>query len=342
MKNRMAAAMVAALACMSVAAYAVDNAPKFKAGFSTSFLGTPFLVALSSLTTKTAKGAGLNWLQPTDAQSDPGKQIADIQTLVNSGVKGLIVVPRDSNAIAPALSYAAARRVAVVAIDVGINTGKAAMTVRADNVSMARSVCMAVGSALGNKGKVLELQGDLLNSNGRDRAVGFETCMKEKYPSIKVIARPTRWEQGRAADATQTILTAHPDIGAIYMASGAIMLPGVLSVLQQAGRKEKAGERNKIFLIAIDGSPYELEKIRAGSLDATVSQPLNEYAQLGIEYLQRAVKAETFTEGPTPHGSRIVRNAAGNLEDLLSAPMVSRSNVDDPTLWGNMAGANRL
>ncbi len=315
------------------------NLPTFKAGLSTSFLGSPFFVVLTTLTTQVAKAAGLTWLQPSDAQSDPGKQISDIQTLINSGARGLIVVPRDSDAIAPALKYAASKNVAVVAIDVGIHTGTVAMTVRADNVAMAKSACEAVGAALKGKGTVLELQGDLLNSSGRERPEGLEACMKSSFPVIQIIARPTRWEQGRAADATQTILTVHPDIGAIYMESGSIMLPGVLSVLRQAGHTEKVGEPHKVFLVGIDGSPYELEKIRSGDLDATVSQPLNLYAELGIEYLRRAVKGETFAEGPTSHGSHIVKNSAGNLEDLLPAAVVTKRNVDDATLWGNMAGS---
>jgi len=319
---------------------AVVNLPEFKAGLSVSFLSGPFLVMLADQTTKVAKSAGLTWLQPTDAQSDPGKQISDIQTLINNGARGLIVVPRDSDAIAPALRYAASKGVAVVAIDVGINSGKVAMTVRADNVEMGRSACESVAGALGGKGKVLELQGDLLNSSGRDRTDGFETCMRQKYPGVKILARPTRWEAARAADATQTMLTANPDLGAIYMESGTVMVPAVLSVLRQMGRREKTGERNRIFLVAIDGSPYELQKIRSGELDATVSQPLDQYAHLGVEYLRRAAKGENFAAGPTDHGSTIVKSASGNLEDLLPAPVVTRQNVSDPALWGNQAGVN--
>lgn len=332
-----AATLVAAM--VLITARAAEDLPRFKAGLSSSLLSSPFFVVLTSLTTQTARTAGLTWLQPTDAQSDPGKQIADIQTLVNSGARGLIVVPRDSDAIAPALQYAASRSVPVVALDVSVHTGKVAITVRADNVSMAHSACEAVGVALGGQGKVLELQGDLLNSSGRERTEGFESCMKEKYPRIQVIARPTRWEQARAADATQTILTVHPDVGAIYMESGSIMLPGVLSALHQAGRKGSSAQGKKIFLVTIDGSPYELAKIRSGELDATVSQPLDLYARLGVEYLRRAVNGEHFAEGPTPHSSRIVKNATGNLEDLLPAPVVTRQNVNDPQLWGNLAGS---
>jgi ABC-type sugar transport system substrate-binding protein len=309
---------------------------KFKAGLSVSFLQSPFFVVLATLTTNAAKAAGLDWLQPTDAQSDPGKQISDIQTLVNSGAKGLIVVPRDSDAIAPALQYAAARQVAVVAVDVGVHTGQAAITVRADNIGMARSACEAVGAALKGQGKVLELQGDLLNSSGRERTEGFERCMQQQFPKIEILARPTRWEQARAADATQTMLTAHSDIAAIYMESGSIMLPGVLSVLRQTGHTQKVGEPHRIFLVAIDGSPFELAKIRSGDLDATVSQPLNHYASLSVEYLRRAVAGEHFSEGPTAHNSRIVRSTSGSLEDLLPAQVVSKTNVNDPTLWGNV------
>jgi ABC-type sugar transport system substrate-binding protein len=335
------AAFFLTLALVSTLLVRADAAlPRFRAGLSVSLLASPFFVTLATLTTKAAKAAGLDWLQPTDGQSDPGKQISDIRTLIDRGARGLLVVPRDSDAIAPALAYAAARKVPVVAIDVGVHTGHAAITIRADNISMARSACEAVGAALGNKGTVLELQGDLLNSNGRERTDGFEFCLNLKYPNIKIIAQPTRWEQARAADATQTILATHPDLNAIYMESGSIMLPGVLSVLAQAGRNERVGQPRKIFLVAIDGSPYELAKIRSGELNATVSQPLSVYAQLGIEYLRRAVDGEAFAEGPTGHGSRIVRSSSGNFEDLLAAPLVTRDNVDDPTLWGNQASGS--
>ena len=310
-------------------------ADKPKTGMSISFLASPFFVVLTDLVTETAKDAHLNWTQTIDAQSDAGKQISDIQTLVNGGVEGLIVVPRDSDAIAPALGYAKDHGAVVVAVDVGINTGKVAITVRADNIAMGRSAAEAVGQHLSGKGKVLELQGDLLNTSGRERTEGFENCMKEKYPGIEIIARPTRWEQARAADAAQTILTATPDLDAIYMQSDSIMLPGVLSVLQQLGHNAKVGEPKHIFLVSIDGSPFSLQKIRSKELDAAVSQPLDLYAKYAVNYLQKAMAGEKFTAGPTDHHSSIVANSAGNLEDLLPAPVATLENVSDPNLWGN-------
>jgi hypothetical protein len=181
--------------CLGVGASqpAAVAADKPKTAMSMSFLASPFFVVLTDLVTKEAKETGLNWTQTTDAQSDAGKQISDIQALVNSGVKGLIVVPRDSDAIAPALNFAETNGVTVVAVDVGINTGKAAITVRADNVAMAQSAPDEIGQHLNGKGKILELQGDLLNTSGRERTEGFEQRMKEKYPGNQIIARgPSR------------------------------------------------------------------------------------------------------------------------------------------------------
>jgi len=333
--NKTLIALVAVLATLSMESSAGNALPRFKAGLSLPFLGETFYEIYTTLTNKAASAAGLQWLQATDARFDSGKQISDIQTLVNSGARGLIVVPRDSDAIAPALDYAASKGVAVVVVDQGVRSSKAAITVRADNVGMAQSACDLTAAALHGKGKVLELQGDLFSSNGRERTAGFETCMKAKYPNIQIIARPTRWEPARTADATQTILAVQPDVGAIYMEAASIMLPGVLSVLRQLGRNQKANDPKRIFLVGIDGSPYELSKIRTGELDATVSQPVDLYATLGVEYLRRAVGGEAFAVGATPHGSRIVRSPAGNLEDLLPAPVVTAQNVNDPRLWGN-------
>ena len=52
-------------------------------------------------------------------------------------------------------------------------------------------------------------------------------------------------------------------------------------MLKQAGHDAKVGETGHIFDISIDGSPQALDLVRAGSLDAAISQPLNGYANMG-------------------------------------------------------------
>jgi ribose transport system substrate-binding protein len=118
------------------------------------------------------------------------------------------------------------------------------------------------------------------------------------------------------------------------MQSDSVMLAGVLHVLKGAGKFTTVGEPHHIMLVSIDGTPLALRSIRDGTLDAAISQPLDLYVKYGLYYLRQAVAGKTFSPGPTDHGSRIV-TYKGNLMDLLPAPIVTKANASDPTLWGN-------
>jgi ABC-type sugar transport system substrate-binding protein len=307
-----------------------------KAGYSAPFLTDPFQAVLQNQTVSAADSAGIDMLQPTNANQDAGQQVTDVRNLVTGGATGLIVVPVDSKAIIPALSYAKTKNVPVVTIDLGPAGGKVAMIVRADNFLMGELACKDMGEALQGKGKVLSLQGDLASINGRDRTDGFKSCMEKNYPDIEVQEKPTEWQAAKATNAAQTVLTSTPDLNGIYMQSDSVMLSGILNVLKRAGKDAKAGESGHIHLVSIDGTPLALEKIRSGELDALVSQPLNLYAKYGIDYLKRTKAGETFKSGPTDHDSTI-EEFEGNLMDKLPSPLVTKENVDDPDLWGNQA-----
>jgi len=104
------------------------------------------------------------------------------------------------------------------------------------------------------------------------------------------------------------------------------MLAGVLNVLKSAHKLTKVGEPGHIFLVSIDGTPYALEQIREGMLDAAISQPLNLYVKYGLQYLQDAVAGKSFAVGPTHHDSRI-EDFNGDLMDspIRRAARSSRS-----------------
>lgn len=327
----------AAAAVLGVAlgtSFAAHAQQKFTLGYSTGFLQDPFQVIQADKVMSEAKAAGLKTLPVANAANDAGKQIVDFHNLISEGAQGIIMVARDSDAIVPALKFAESKKVPVVAIDMGPAGGKAAMVVRADNIRMGADACHLTGKALGGKGVVLSLMGDQATLNGRDRTNGFADCMKKDFPDIKVIAQPTYWQAEKATAIAQTIVTSTPDLGAIYMQSDAVMLPGVLNVLKTAGKLKKVGEPGHIFLVSIDGTPFAHEKIREGLLDAAISQPLNLYVKWGLYYLEGAIAGKTFAAGPTDHDSRI-EMFNGNPMDMLPAPTVTKANVDDPSLWAN-------
>ncbi len=166
---------------------------------------------------------------------------------------------------------------------------------------------------------------------------GFNDCMKEKFPKVEIIERPTNWKADKATSAAQTVVTTTPDLKAIYMQSDSVMLAGVLNVLKSADKLTKVGEPNHIFLASVDGTPYAMEQIRDGYLDVAVAQPLDLYAKYGAFYAKAALEGKSFKAGPTDHNSEIVP-VGDNLMDYLPAAVVTKENASDPTLWGNQAG----
>ncbi|HEY4044952.1 MAG TPA: substrate-binding domain-containing protein [Rhodopila sp.] len=120
--------------CVALASHA--QAENFTLGYSTGFLQDPFQVIQADSVMASGKKAGLKTLPVANANGDPGKQITDFHNLIAEGAQGILFVARDSEAIVPALDFAASKHVPTVSIDMGPAGGKAAMVVRADNVRM--------------------------------------------------------------------------------------------------------------------------------------------------------------------------------------------------------------
>jgi simple sugar transport system substrate-binding protein/ribose transport system substrate-binding protein len=211
------------------------------------------------------------------------------------------------------------------------------MVVRADNKAYGQKACDYLGQQLKGKGKVAEFEGDLSSINGRDRSEAFAACMKSKYPGIKVIALPTNWDGATASAKLQTTLASNPDLNGIYMQAGGVFLQPTLALLKQKGLLKPAGTPGHITIISNDGIPEEFKAIKAGEIDATISQPADTYAKYALYYAKAALEGKTFKPGPTDHDSTIIKIPNG-LEDQLPAPLVTKANVDDPSLWANQLG----
>jgi ribose transport system substrate-binding protein len=341
-------AVVALLAATTLAACGDDDdggggggGGDLKLGLSIPFLSTPFFVVMTDQVRSETEAAGIEMLEPTNADQDSGQQITDVRTLIDQGATGILAALVDAGAIGPALDYAESRDIPVVVVDDKPSQGKVYMTVRADNAGMGAQACEVMGQKLKGKGKVLSLQGNLATTNGRDRTDGFNECMAEKYPDIEITERPTKWQTPAAANQAQTVLTATPDLNGIYMQSDSVMLSAVLQVLKRAGKDAKIGEPGHITLVSIDGTPPALDAIRDNVLDASISQPLDLYSKYGVEYLQDAVEGKEYKPGPSEHDSEIVKDENGNLMDLLPSPTVTKKNVDDKGLWGNDPAARK-
>jgi ribose transport system substrate-binding protein len=286
-------------------------------------------------------------LKTTNSQNDVATLTSNVQTLISQGVKGVVMAPQDTAAIAPTLEQLAGKKIPVVSVDTRPDSGEVFMVVRADNRAYGEKACAFLGTKLNGAGKVVMLQGDLASINGRDRTEAFNDCMKAKFPNIKVFGEAANWDAATASQKLQTDLTANPDIKGVYMESS-FALAGTLQLLRQRGLLVPPDDPKHVFVVSNDGIPEELKNISEGNIDATVSQPADLYAKWALGYVKDAIAGKKYAPGKTDHDSTIVQVRPGVLEDQLSAPLVTRDGArfgdvpsvkfDDKSLWGNNRG----
>jgi ABC-type sugar transport system substrate-binding protein len=281
-------------------------------------------------------------LKTSNSENDIAKLTANVQALVGQGVKGVVLAPQDTAAVAPTLDQLKQKKIPVVTVDTRPDKGDVYMVVRADNKAYGQKACKFLGDTLKGKGKVVMLEGDLASINGRDRTDAFNQCMASGYPGIKVIGLATEWKGDVAANKLQTTLAANSDISGIYMQAGGVFLAPTLNVLKQKGLLVPAGNAKHIAIVSNDGIPEELKAIGSGQIDATVSQPADLYAKYALFYVKAAIAGQKFTPGTTDHDSTIVAPRPGLLEDQLPAPLVTKdgtypgsTKASDTQLWGN-------
>lgn len=320
------------------------------AGASTGTVGvdyprsdTDFWNSYIQYTPQFAKALGLS-IKTTNSQNEISMLVSNVQALVSQGVKGIVMAPQDTAAIVPTLNQLQAKHIPVVSIDTRPDSGSVYMVVRADNKAYGLKACQFLGTKMHGKGKVAVAEGDLASINGRDRTTAFNDCMKQSFPGIKVFNMPDKWDAPTAVSTLQTVLAANPDLKGVYMESS-FALPGTLQVLKQKGLLVPTGNPKHVFIVSNDGIPEELKDIRAGLIDATVSQPADLYAKYGLYYIKAAIAGKVFKPGPTDHNSTIIQVRPGLLEDQLQAPLVTKIGgkvgtvtsvpVSDTSLWGN-------
>jgi simple sugar transport system substrate-binding protein len=232
------------------------------------------------------------------AGDDHEGQIAIIESMVAQGVKGIAVTPTGPQ-VQPALDAAVAAGVKIVLIDNDLPdwNGKSAV-VATDN--------HAGGVLAGQWLKDQLAAGDTLGVlEGVAGVPALDARVKGMIEGlggldIKVVQQlPTDCDQVKGQDAAEAILTANPDVKAIYGACGPPII-GALEAIKNANRAPES-----IIVVGFDASPDEVAAIEAGTEDASVAQFPAKMGELGVDTVLKAVLGETV-EANVDTGTAVV------------------------------------
>ena len=271
-----------ALAAATAGPVLADNV---KIGFITKF-PVPFYTSMEDAAKAYAKdhpGVEIIFGQGTSATDIDG-QIAQIESMVTQGVKGIAITPVDPT-VASALDKAIAAGVPVVLMDNSIPNWKGQTALATTNNLEAGKIAGAyLKTVLKDGDKLGILQGVPGVPALDDRVNGMLEALKGVNANI-VGKGATNSTEELGINVAQDLLTAHPDLKAIYAACG----PPAAGAAQAI---KNAKLDHKVILVGFDFCCGEAEAMTAGGEDASVAQFPTKMATLGVEALMKAIKGE--------------------------------------------------
>jgi simple sugar transport system substrate-binding protein len=235
---------------------------------------------------KETPGAKVVFAQGKSGTDDAG-EIAAIQDLVTAGVKGIAIAPT-SPAVVPALKAAQKQGVKIVLIDNDIPTWKGKASVVATNNYNGG---VLAGKYLATRLKAGDKLGILAGVPGvpslDDRVNGMLAGLGSLKSKLKIVGKlETDCDQTKGFNQAQTLLTANPDLKAMYAACG----PPAVGADQALGNAHV--DPASFVMVGYDAQPDEVAQIVKGRENASVAQfPFN-IGYLGMKTLWQVVQGK--------------------------------------------------
>ncbi|GAA3116621.1 substrate-binding domain-containing protein [Streptomyces rameus] len=166
---------------------------------------------------------GIRVIAVTDAGSDPGKQVSDLETIAARKPDVIVSIPTDEVATAGAYQAVARRGIHLVFMDNVPNGMQAARdyvaVVSADNYGNGVVAAHLMADALGGKGTVGAVYHQASFFVTAQRFQGFKDTIKRDYPKIRIVEQKGIVGPDLAGDAqaaANAMLLKHGDLDGIW------------------------------------------------------------------------------------------------------------------------------
>lgn len=277
---------VAVVLAFPIASYAQELAGK-KIGIAAREITNDYNRDIIAGATKVIEAAG-GTVVVTDGGADPRKHNENIESLINSGVAGIIVQLGDAQQLAPVVKKANDAGIPVVTTSVGAKTEGALADVGGDDALMSAMVSRALLSSIDYKGDVYVVWvpgAPILETRKR-----VLEAIAADYPQVKLHEVPTEHSAAKVQAQMEDILTANPEPGSVAAVWGAydLLVSGAVEAIRRNGRSE-------IKAASIDGDRVGFQMLLDADSPfvATVVQDVPRIGSVAAEVLMQNLAGKT-------------------------------------------------
>jgi ribose transport system substrate-binding protein len=235
-----------------------------------------------------------------DREINVDQQVSILEDQIQRGAKALVVAPAGSAQVMPVLQNAIARGIQVVLVDSDAPLpGKSAYAGtdnRAGGTLAGQHVIEKVST-----GKIAIITGVPGNQSQDERAAGFLETVRA-VPGLEVVtSQPANSERSLGLTVMENILTAHPDIKAVFATNDQMALGAVEAIM---ARSPKAG----IVVVGFDATAEAVQAIVEGRMSASVAQRPFEMGRRSVEAALALIDGRTV-EPRIDTGTELVTSA---------------------------------
>ncbi|MBV7298402.1 ribose ABC transporter substrate-binding protein RbsB [Enterovibrio paralichthyis] len=270
---------------VSVAAQAQDTM-----AIVVSTLNNPFFVTMKEGAENKAKELGYD-LIVLDSQNDPSKELSNVEDLTVRGVKAILINPTDSAAVSNAIRIANRSEIPVLTLDRGAQRGEVVSHIASDNVAGGEMAGKFIMEKVGEKAKVIQLEGIAGTSAARERGEGFMNVVNGG--SMELLAsQPADFDRTKGLNVMENMLAANPDVQAVFAQNDEMAL-GALRAVQASGKN--------VLIVGFDGTDDGIAAVNRGKLAATIAQQPELIGAMGVEMADKVLKGEAVEKSiPVP------------------------------------------
>jgi ribose transport system substrate-binding protein len=299
-------AVAAVAACGSNSSNGAGGGAKKKLTLIQGVANEPFYISMYCGAKDEAAKLGVDLDVTAAAKWDVAQQTTVVNAVTAKRPDAVLIAPVDKEAMSGPVKQLAGNGSKVVFVDTELSDSSVGLSrISSDNKLGGQLGAKSLATQIGDKGKVLVLAPAKGIATTDDRVAGFKQELGN-HPGITLIS-----EQYPGDDAAKTqevvsaTLAANPDLAGIF-ASNLVTGEGSSSALKSAGKT------GTVKLVEFDASPAQVEGLKAGSIQALISQ---EPLDIGKQGVDQAVNALNGKSVETRINTKLVEVTKDNLSD---------------------------
>lgn len=277
--------VILALSMLGGVGLASSDKPVF--GYVVQDLGNQFWVTVAQGIKDRCKELGIDVIV-LDARTDPARQLALTEDLLQRGVDALLISPWDADSGGTCVEAANRKDVPVIVVDIGVSSGEIVTLVVSDNYGGGKLAGEYAVELTGGEGEAAHIQCQLGYKLLKARGDGFTDAAEAG--GLKIVARqPADSQRSLGMTVMQNMLQAHPNIKVVFSENDEMAL-GALEAVRLARKQDQ------VKIIGFDAVDDALRSIKEGGLVGTIAQQPYEMGRIGVDSALKTVKGEEVEE----------------------------------------------